>query len=241
MSDGTRYQRISVDPELLEISPREVARLAKAGPVQGCAEAIDAAVAEACGLMEPRAVWTRLSADEAQTLFVEPTPVAGIVEQGPCWAFLTTIGDALEKRVQEHFAATRFLEGLLLDASGSAAADAMAERIERLCTGDESSERFSPGYCSWVMGGQRPLFALLCPDELGVELLPSFLMQPLKSVSGLIVQAPDDKLRVDPSDCADCAARGCERRQAGYGNRPALGEAEKLVDEEASRASRRMS
>jgi len=216
MTDVSRHHRLSVDPADLEIAPREVARLARAGPAEGCADAIERAIAEARELMRPRAGWTAISTGQVQTLFVEPTPVSRVAESGPCWAFLATIGDALERRVQEHFAATRFLEGVLLDASGSVAAEAMAARIERACTGDQSSERFSPGYCHWVMAGQRPLLALLRSDELGVELLPSLLMQPLKSVSGIVVQAPEPLLRIDPDECRQCSAQGCERRQARH-------------------------
>jgi hypothetical protein len=216
MSEQSRYGELNVLPADLDIAPREVARLAEAGPLSGCVDAVDAAIAEARTLMAPRARWTEVADDEIDALFAAHSPVLSIARRGARWAFVATIGSALEARVQEHFDAARFLEGVLLDAAGSTAAEAAADRVEAACAREATSERFSPGYCGWVMASQRGLFALLEPAEIGVSLLPSFLMQPLKSVSGLVVRATSEELRVDPHACLACDAQGCTRRQAAF-------------------------
>lgn len=215
-SEKSRYRDLSPAVAELELSARAVAKLANAGPLSRCADAVQAAIEEARGLIAPRARWTSVGDYELDGLFADRTPVAMIARSGERWGFVATIGEALEKRVQEHFAAARFLEGVLLDAAGSTAAEAIADRVERECTGDATSERFSPGYCSWAMASQPGLFALLEPAALGIELLPSFLMKPLKSVSGIVVTASAEALRVEPASCKVCDARGCTRRQAAH-------------------------
>jgi hypothetical protein len=218
MPEPHRYASLTLLPEELVVAPREVARLAGAGPLSGCADAVDAAIAEARTLVSPRARWTEVADQELEILFAGDSPVLKIARSGRRWSFVTTIGLALERRVKEHFDAARFLEGVLLDAAGSAAAEAIADRIEAACTLGATSGRFSPGYCGWTMASQAALFALLEPSEIGVSLSTSFLMRPLKSVSGLVVRATPEQLRVDSRACQACDARGCTRRQAAFEN-----------------------
>ena len=70
---------------------------------------------------------------------------------------------------------------------------------------------YSPGYCGWHVSGQRALFACLQPEEIGVTLNASCLMEPLKSVSGVLVAGPADIHRFAPgyAFCADCRTKTC--------------------------------
>lgn len=211
----TPVRQISFLPTVLEIDPRTVARLGRCGPDGRWSPSIQAAIDEARSLLSPRARWRSLSRREISNgLFPAPTPVKEIAGRGPRWAFVATIGSVLEARVKEHFEEGEFLEGVLLDAAGSAAVESLCARVEGLCAGEDPSSRYSPGYCSWQLTGQRRLFELLQPEESGIQLLPSLLMHPLKSVSGIIVQAEPEALTVPRQACARCEARGCTRRQA---------------------------
>lgn len=73
---------------------------------------------------------------------------------------------------------------------------------------------FSPGYCGWHVSGQKRLFESLRPDEIGIELSESFLMQPLKSVSGVIVVGPREIFDFDDafSFCDECSTHSCRDR-----------------------------
>ena len=57
---------------------------------------------------------------------------------------------------------------------------------------EELTLRYSPGYCGMDIGQQRKLFQLVQADAVGVTLLPSMLMHPLKSISGLVGLAPKE-------------------------------------------------
>lgn len=71
---------------------------------------------------------------------------------------------------------------------------------------------FNPGtgvLPGWGIEQQRPLFALLgsIPDELGVELSGSFQMEPIASMSGLIIAA-----KTPADNCRSCTRLSCPRR-----------------------------
>ena len=202
----------------LTLPAREVARLAGCGPRGRWDDAVATAVEVARGLATPRARWVRAGADvDLETLFPGGTPVARIAERGDaCWLFAVTIGPALENRVRALFADHELLDAVLLDAAGSTAAEATCDLLQRAVCPRGSSERFSPGYCGWSLQGQREIFSRVEPDALGMELLDTMLVQPLKSVTGVVVRAAPEDLRVGPERCAACDAQGCSRRQARF-------------------------
>jgi hypothetical protein len=138
--------------------------------------------------------------------------------------FAVTLGPAVDIRVQECFARREFLLGSLVDAAASEAVERAADRLEaRLAlrlhdAGALSHEaallRYSPGYCGWHLSGQRALFARLRPEEIGITLRESCLMEPLKSMTGVIVAGPVEihDFRDDFPVCDECRTRGCRER-----------------------------
>jgi hypothetical protein len=65
----------------------------------------------------------------------------------------------------------------------------------------------------WPLGQQRPLFALMGNVEqaIGVRLTPSLLMQPNKSVSGILFPSEQHF-----ESCQLCTREDCPRRRAPY-------------------------
>jgi hypothetical protein len=203
---------IAPSPGKLSLPHREVRRLASVGPDPRWDEAIEAGIREARSLVSPRARFRPLDAETMSGLFAGPTPVEAIARRGRSWLFVATIGPSLESRVRDRMGRGDLLEGVLLDSCGSVAVEAICELVERECAGGGTSARFSPGYCMWSLDGQRRVFDLLRPEDLGIRLMPSMLMHPLKSVSGVVVQAPSEELLVPDEICDQCDARGCTRR-----------------------------
>jgi hypothetical protein len=205
------------DAAALEMSAREVARLAQTGPSGRWDDAIAHAIDEARRWAQPRGRWRRLQSDQdAARMFPGGgTPVAAIAAASEqLWGFAVTIGSALEERVRAAFDAAELLDAVLLDAAGSVACEAACDLLQAAVCPQGTSERYSPGYCHWSVQGQRHMFSLVEPDRVGVELLASMLMRPLKSVTGVVVRASAETLRVPVEVCARCDARGCTRRQA---------------------------
>lgn len=192
-----------------------------------CRTAID--VLEATAV--PVGVMEEISEDDFRGIYDgegrnEPrTPVADVYMQADHLAlFAVTLGKQPEAEIAKRFQSNDFALASMLDAAASAAADRLAglaehryERNlrERGCVTETTGVlRYSPGYCGWDISGQKRLFAFLHPDRIGLILRDSFLMEPLKSVSGLIIAGPrniHDRPDTYPF-CDRCETHGCRKR-----------------------------
>jgi len=106
--------------------------------------------------------------------------------------FICTAGAGIGERSKELMAAGDLLEGYILDVIGSvtveAAIDKIQERFESEleARGYKMANRYSPGYCGWALSEQQRFFALFPVNHCGIKLSDSCLMDPIKSVSGII-------------------------------------------------------
>lgn len=179
----------------------------------------------------PAGVLAEVSAEEFDTIYRgdgrnEPeTPVAAIFPRAEHLAlFAVTLGPGIGEALTRCFSAQDFALAYTLDAMASVAADTAAEVTERRyedalhargwATPDAAALRYSPGYCGWDLTGQRKLFAGLRPGTIGLTLTDSCLMQPLKSVSGVILAGPRTIHRFPPTYdfCHRCQTRTCRER-----------------------------
>jgi hypothetical protein len=217
----------------LEIDPDEVLRFqgykrGGAAPDVAVRRLFDEALALGRALMAPRAVvrWarvTRRAGDRLETAEVAFT-IPGIER---AWgaveavaAAVVTIGDALERRVAELWAARELPLAAMLDSTGSGAVESLAEYVndllcqEGLAQGWRVTNRVSPGYGAWDLREQRQLFAL-CPGPLiGVRLNEACFMTPEKSISLLVGAGPEARVDHYFSQCARCWMRDCAYRRA---------------------------
>lgn len=79
---------------------------------------------------------------------------------------------------------------------------------------DESfTARYSPGFCGLDLSQQRKLFCLVPAESIGISLLPSLFMHPLKSISGLVGLGPVSVVGVHLSPCERCPLTSCHMRR----------------------------
>lgn len=156
------------------------------------------------------------------------TPLDGIHPQAEVLVlFVATLGEPVCEAIVKCFAGRDPALGFVLDTVASEAADTLATRIgeqvqvQARQSGAASPESaalpYSPGYCGWHVSGQAALFRELAPEpHVGVVLNDSFLMQPLKSVSGVVVVGPPaiHDIVTDFDCCDRCASRQCQDRLA---------------------------
>lgn len=153
------------------------------------------------------------------------SPLAGIFPLAESLAlFAATIGPAASARPGELFRSGELALGVMLDSVVGEAADRLAGLLaeqyagilghQGRATSDTRVLHYAPGYCGWDVSGQSELFARLRPQEIGVTLNESFLMQPLKSVSGVLIAAPARAHCFRPafSFCVECKERECTER-----------------------------
>jgi hypothetical protein len=205
-------------PPTADLPPRTEALLASAG------ELFAAHVAPAGVLAElPPEVFAPVYRGEGRN--APESPVAVIAGRAQHLAlFAVTLGQAIGDSLGRLFAAEDFALAYTLDAMASVAADGAAEVAERCyemdlrargwSVPDGAALRYSPGYCGWDVSGQRRLFAALQPGRIGLTLTDSCLMQPLKSVSGVLIAGPRAIHRFPPTYdfCDRCEARTCRDR-----------------------------
>lgn len=127
--------------------------------------------------------------------------------------FVCTAGPGISHRSEQLMQQGDILEAYLLDVVGSEIVEAAMDKIQDELEHDLSTKglhitnRYSPGYCDWNVSEQHKLFSFFPPGFCGVTLTSSALMQPVKSVSGIIGLGPE--VRRKPYACNICDMANC--------------------------------
>jgi hypothetical protein len=130
--------------------------------------------------------------------------------------FLCTAGEEIGIRSRKAMQERDFLKGYIYDVIGSeiveAAADLMQSDLEKtiVASGEKITNRYSPGYCGWDVAEQHKLFQLMPENFCGIKLTPSALMDPVKSISGII--GIGKNVRNNPYTCRLCNQEDCVYR-----------------------------
>jgi len=160
-----------------------------------------------------------------EALNEESTPLDEIFRKADNLAlFAVTIGEPVIEEIDELFKSNEYALGSMLDATASAGTEKAADVLEKhffdfLEKKAETNSattilRYSPGYCGWHVSAQKQLFRYLHPEDIGITLLDSFLMRPLKSISGVFV-AGKREIHVFGDSypfCRHCETHSCRER-----------------------------
>lgn len=176
------------------------------------------AIAEEVTHAEFGAIYAGLGQNEPETPMADIYPRAGALA-----LFAATLGEELELAIRRCFHAHDAALGCMLDAFASAAAEAVAARVadeyrarlaEEVDVASLAVVPYSPGYCGWHVSGQAALFERLQPRDIGIGLNDRCMMQPVKSVSGVLVAGTRDLHVFRPTyDCCElCATQHCRQR-----------------------------
>jgi len=136
--------------------------------------------------------------------------------------FICTAGPAIGEMSRRSMKEGDLLRGYIYDVIGSEvvenAADRMQEELkaEVASRGKKITNRFSPGYCGWDVAEQRKLFTFFMENFCGITLTESALMNPVKSVSGIIGIGKDVKY-------ASYQCHVCDDKNCLYRNRKSKG------------------
>jgi cobalamin-dependent methionine synthase I len=127
---------------------------------------------------------------------------------------VVTIGKNLPLEVNRLMGSGELVDGVILDAIGSAAVEAIADLVNNQINEEvekqelEYSKRYSPGYCHWDVKDQQIIFDLLPTEEIDVFLTDAYLMTPIKSVSFAINIGRGIKNSRWENRCRSCEDRG---------------------------------
>jgi hypothetical protein len=127
--------------------------------------------------------------------------------------FLCTAGRKISDLSSQLFSEKDFLKGYVYDTIGSVVVEAAMDKIQGKLSDlvlerqMKITNRFSPGYCGWDVAEQQKLFKLMPSHFCNVALSESSLMNPIKSVSGII--GIGSGVKTNPYACRACTVEHC--------------------------------
>lgn len=176
----------------------------------------------------PIVIFSEISKEEFQKIFKgegnnsDETPVKQIFPKADnLILFALTMGKEVSEKIETLFKENDFALGSMLDCIASLATDNAVRNLEEFTSKNTEVHRenllnlaYSPGYCGWDISGQKKLFEYLHPEKIGITLNDSFLMIPLKSVSGVLISGKREihKFENNFSFCSLCKTKSCLER-----------------------------
>lgn len=153
---------------------------------------------------------------ETQTILEVGPVIAPLMKGADSFAvFIATSGHAFEAFLQDMIREGDLLQTFLVDVIGSCIAEKAGDYMERSLKkeigGLLHTNRFSPGYCNWSLKEQQKIFNLLPESPCGVTLSEVCLMNPIKSISGIIGIGEDVKRK--QYACNLCELETCYKRK----------------------------
>ncbi|WP_064974559.1 vitamin B12 dependent-methionine synthase activation domain-containing protein [Alistipes provencensis] len=128
--------------------------------------------------------------------------------------FVATAGREYDAYLHRLKAEGDILKEFVADSVGSVVAEACVTLVGRRLDAECDLRRslpYSPGYCGWNICEQQKLFSLFPDEPCGIVLSDSFLMSPVKSVSGFFGLGRE--LRPQPYHCEICTNQHCYKRK----------------------------
>lgn len=147
------------------------------------------------------------------TFNIKPIIYRQMKEAEEAALFICTAGPVIGEMSRSSMKGGDLLKGYVYDVIGSevveAAADLMQEELRKSMSpaGKGITNRFSPGYCGWDVAEQHQLFSFFKDNFCGITLTESALMNPVKSVSGVI--GIGRNVRFTPYQCKLCDDKNC--------------------------------
>lgn len=132
--------------------------------------------------------------------------------------FICTAGKAISESAAAFMQGNDPVLGYVYDVLGSVTVEAAMSRIHQEIQSmaaiqmKQITNRYSPGYCQWNLTDQHKLFSFFPKNNCGIKLTNSALMDPIKSVSGIIGMGSEVKFREYTCDL-------CQQKDCIYRNR----------------------
>jgi hypothetical protein len=127
--------------------------------------------------------------------------------------FVCTAGYKISQLSKYYMNQGDLLRGYVHDIFGSIVVEAAMDLIQNELkiamhlAEQKITNRYSPGYCNWDVFEQKKLFKILPDNFCGITLTDSCLMQPIKSVSGVI--GIGKKVIYNQYTCNLCGMQNC--------------------------------
>jgi hypothetical protein len=127
--------------------------------------------------------------------------------------FKCTAGKGIEEWSKKMASDGDMLGSYILSIIGSTIVETAMDRVHHFLKEDMGrlnfniTNRYSPGYCGWRVSEQEKLFKMFPTDFCSIKLTDSMMMDPVKSVSGII--GAGREVKYDPYTCNLCDSPNC--------------------------------
>lgn len=128
--------------------------------------------------------------------------------------FVATVGKEFDEYLHTIKQTGDILKEFIADSLGTVIVEACVNQIKKDIGSDSTfiqSLPYSPGYCGWNISEQSKLFSFFPPAPCAIALSDSYLMSPVKSVSGIIGLGKE--LKPQPYHCNLCTNKNCYKRK----------------------------
>lgn len=135
---------------------------------------------------------------------------------------LVTAGRKVTEESRRLVAAGKLTQALAVSAVGSAmAVDLMKALTDRVYARAAARDygitlRAGPGYTGWHLSDQSLLFSFYDTDKIPVTLHQGVMMEPEKSLLGMVGLNPGGKRAPEIEPCRICDLKGCDMRKAPF-------------------------
>lgn len=135
---------------------------------------------------------------------------------------LVTAGRKVTEESRRLMAAGKMTQALAVSAVGSAmVVDLMKALTDRVYEEAKAKDygitlRVGPGYTGWHLQDQSTLFSFYETDNIPVTLNHGVMMEPEKSLLGMVGLNPGGKRAPEIEPCRICDLKGCDMRKAPF-------------------------
>jgi len=192
--------------------------------------AVDLGMQEAATLLQPLLLYGDAALECAGPDATVRVPTLGLAWRSPALTavlagaervtlFAGTAGAAISDAARAAMSRGDYTRGVVLDACGSAAASALADRARREAEawargrGYRVTVPYSPGYRDWDIADQEPLLRALEARRIGIRASDTHYLLPEKSFCGIVGWVRGLVELPQASGCAICFLPGCRYRR----------------------------
>lgn len=150
---------------------------------------------------------------EGEVLHINRTIFSQLKGAETITIFLCTAGKDISILSGAEMKEGDLLKGYLYDVAGTVIAEKAADIMQAALQREMESyamnitNRYSPGYCGWDVAEQHILFKLIPDNFCNIQLTSSALMNPVKSVSGII--GTGKNVKMNRYKCRRCDMKNC--------------------------------
>jgi hypothetical protein len=179
--------------------------------------------------LEPKAIFDSFEIDRVEDdrvyfksgdIFTGPNISKILQGSETAFLYIFTLGDEVDRIVQKERSSGDTLAAIIVDTITTSMLGLLGDCVGEIIKNQGikhpnwgSTCSYSPGQYKWTIEEQQKLFEMVDGKKIGVELNESFLMVPLKSISGVYGFGPKDKIDKTKVACDLCPRESCIGRK----------------------------